>query len=81
MGLKVLMEWCDEWSVEVNVEKSGVMHMKRKGVMRTVERLYICWWQGDRSGGGVQVPGECGKLVSDQFENGGGEKKGGCEST
>ena len=30
-GLEVLMEWCDEWSVEVNVEKSGVMYMRRKG--------------------------------------------------
>ena len=30
-GLEVLMEWCDEWSVEVNVEKSGIMHMRRKG--------------------------------------------------
>ena len=24
LGLKVLMEWCDEWGVEVNVEKSGI---------------------------------------------------------
>ena len=30
-GLEVLMEWCNEWSMEVNVEKSGVMHMRRKG--------------------------------------------------
>ena len=30
-GLEVLMEWCDEWTVEVNVEKSGAMHMRRKG--------------------------------------------------
>ena len=40
-GLEVLMEWCDEWSVEVHVRKSGVMHMRRKGVKRTVERFYV----------------------------------------
>jgi len=28
-GLKVLEEWCKEWAVEVNVEKSGVMHIRR----------------------------------------------------
>ena len=26
-----------EWAVEVNVEKSGVMHMRRRGVKRTGE--------------------------------------------
>ena len=25
LGLEVQMEWCDEWSVEVNVEKSGTV--------------------------------------------------------
>ena len=40
-GLEVLMEWCDEWSVEVHVQKSGVMHMRRKRVKRTVERFYV----------------------------------------
>ena len=43
-GLEVLMEWCDEWSVEVNVEKSGIMHMRRKGrkgIKRTVGRFYM----------------------------------------
>ena len=40
-GLEVLMELCKEWLVEVNVEKSGVMHMRRKGVKRTVERFYV----------------------------------------
>ena len=54
-GLEFLMEWCDEWAVEVNVEKSGIMHMRRKGVKRTVGRLR------DRSGGRVPVPGECSK--------------------
>ena len=40
-GLEVLMEWCDEWSVEVYVEKSGVMHMRRKGVKRTLESGFM----------------------------------------
>ena len=40
-GLEVLMEWRDEWSVELNGKKSAVMHMKRKGVKRTVERFYV----------------------------------------
>ena len=35
------MEWCDDWSVEVNVEKTGIMHMRRKGVKTTVERFYV----------------------------------------
>ena len=34
-GLKVLEEWCKEWAVEVNVEKSGMMHIRRRGVKRT----------------------------------------------
>ena len=33
--LKVLEEWCKEWAVEVNVEKSGMMHIRRRGVKRT----------------------------------------------
>ena len=36
-GLKVLEEWCKEWAVEVNVEKSGAMHIRRRGVKRTAE--------------------------------------------
>ena len=40
-GLKVLEEWCKEWAVEVNVEKSGVMHMRRRGVKRTVETFFV----------------------------------------
>ena len=33
----MLEEWCKECVVEVNVEKSGVMHMRRRGVKRTGE--------------------------------------------
>ena len=40
-GLKVLEEWCKEWAVEVNVEKSGVMHIRRRGVKRTVETFLL----------------------------------------
>ena len=39
-GLKVLEEWCKEWGVEVNVEKSGVMHIRR-GIKRTVETFFV----------------------------------------
>ena len=39
LGLDMLMERCRKWSVEVNFEKCGVMHMKRKGVKRTEEKL------------------------------------------
>ena len=38
LGLDVLMGWCREWSIEVNGEKCGVMHMRRKGVKRTEEK-------------------------------------------
>ena len=39
-GLMVLAEWCREWAVEVNVEKSGVMHMRRRGIKRTGETFF-----------------------------------------
>ena len=41
LGLDVLMVWCREWPVEVNGEKSGVMHMRRKGVKKTEEKFYV----------------------------------------
>ena len=41
LGLDVLMGWCREWSVEVNSEKCGVMHMRRKGVKRTEDKFYV----------------------------------------
>ena len=37
----VLMGWCQEWSVEVNGEKCGVMHMRRKGVKRNEEKFCV----------------------------------------
>ena len=39
--LNILTEWCEEWSVKVNVEKCGVMHMRRKGVKRSDERFHV----------------------------------------
>ena len=41
LGLDVLMGWCREWSIEVNGEKCGVMHMRRKGVKRTEEKFCV----------------------------------------
>ena len=41
LGLDVLMGWCREWSVDVNGEKCGVMHMRRKDVERTEEKFYV----------------------------------------
>ena len=40
-GLKVLEEWCKEWAVKINVEKSGVMHIRRRGVKRTAETFLL----------------------------------------
>ena len=31
----------EEWSVKVNVEKCGVMHLRRKGVKRSDKRFYV----------------------------------------
>ena len=41
VSLGVLSEWCKQWSVEVNVDKCGVMHMRRRGVKRTGEKFYV----------------------------------------
>ena len=41
LELDVLMGWCREWSIEVNGEKCGVMHMRRKGVKRTEEKFCV----------------------------------------
>ena len=40
-GLDILAEWCEEWSVKVNVEKCRVMHVRRKGVKRSDERFHV----------------------------------------
>ena len=37
--LDILAEWCWEWSVEVNVEKCGVMHMRRE--LRELKRSFM----------------------------------------
>ena len=41
VSLEALSGWCKQWSVEVNVEKCGVMHMRRRGVKRTGEKFYV----------------------------------------
>ena len=40
-GLDTLAEWCSEWAVEINVEKCGVMHVRRKGAKRTKEKFFV----------------------------------------
>ena len=40
-GLDTLAEWCSEWAVEINVEKCGVMHVRKKGVKRTEVKFYV----------------------------------------
>ena len=40
-GLDILAEWCEEWSMKINVEKFRVMHMRRKGVKRSDERFHV----------------------------------------
>ena len=40
-GLDILAEWCEEWSVKVNVEKCGVIQVRRKGVKRSDERFHV----------------------------------------
>ena len=40
-GLKIFAEWCEKWSVKVNVEKCRVMHLRRKGVKRSDERFHV----------------------------------------
>ena len=32
LELDALAEWCRDWSVEVNVDKCGIMYMRRNGV-------------------------------------------------
>ena len=40
-GLNILAEWCEEWSVKVNVEKCRVVHLKRKDVKRSDESFHV----------------------------------------
>ncbi len=41
VGLGVLSEWCKQWAVEINVDKCGAMHMRRRGVKRTGEKFHV----------------------------------------
>ncbi len=40
-GLDTLAKWCSDWAVETNVEKCGVMHVRKKGVKRKEEKFYV----------------------------------------
>ena len=38
-SLQCLQSWCEEWSAKVNVEKSAIMHMRKKRVDRCTCRV------------------------------------------
>ena len=40
-SLRMLQEWCEKWVVKVNVEKCGVMHIRRKGEKKTLKEVYV----------------------------------------
>ena len=40
-SLTMMQEWCKQWAVKVNVNKHGVMHIRRKGVKKTLKEFYI----------------------------------------
>ena len=40
-ALAELGEWCEDWSVKVNVGKCGIMHMRKKGVKRSGEKFVM----------------------------------------
>ena len=49
----------------INVEKSGTMHMRRKGVKRTVERFYV----GGKEIGVVEEYKYLGSVVNEYLTN------------
>ena len=59
LGLDVLMGWCKEWSVEVNGEKCGAMHLRRKDVKRT-----------EYLGCMVDECGQCRRIVEERTKAG-----------
>ena len=40
-SLQCLQSWCEKWSVEINVEKSAVMHMRKSGINKCAEQFRI----------------------------------------
>ena len=40
-SLDVLVEWCKDWGVKINVSKSGIMHVRQKRVARTDVQFVI----------------------------------------
>ena len=40
-SLDVLIEWCRDWGVKINVSKSGIMHVRQKRVARTDVQFVI----------------------------------------
>ena len=56
-GLDVLVRWCDEWGMKINVQKSGIMHKRQKKIERADVRYVID--NVDSSSEPVQVLGMC----------------------
>ena len=56
-SLDVLVRWCDEWGMKINVQKSGIMHKRQKKIERADVRYVID--NVDSSSEPVQVLGMC----------------------
>ena len=39
-SLDVLVKWCEDWEVKINVVKSGIMHIRKKMVEQRCEMEY-----------------------------------------
>ena len=42
-SLQCLQTWCEKWSVKINMEKSAMMHMRKRGAVRCFDTFNIYW--------------------------------------
>ena len=40
-SFECMVRWCDEWGVEINMEKSGIMHLRKRTIKRSNIRFVI----------------------------------------
>ena len=40
-ALEKLDEWCTVWAIRVNVDKYGIMHVRKKGVKRSQQKFVV----------------------------------------